>query len=118
MYLVKFTQDGLADVKALPKSIRNSLKRKIKDGLARDYGCSMELCEPLKGWRSFHWGKYRIVFRIYDELKTIAIAGIGERLPRSQSDIYRKLETLAREGKLAQKVLAALQEFSSSEKRR
>ena len=156
MYLVKFTEDGLAEVKALPKSTRNSLRRKMKDALARDpyeaaekpyslkavprdlrkllksgtgfslwehfsspekrfsaapYGCSMELCEPLKRWRSFHWEKYRIVFRIYDELRTIAIAGIGERLPRSQSDVYRRLETLAREGKLAEKVLATLREF-------
>lgn len=112
MYDVKFTDDGLADVKALPKHIKNSLKKAITANLACDpRRHSKELGEPLKGWRSFLFGKYRVVFRIYDDLKTIAIAGVGERRPQSQSDVYRKLEALAAEGRLAQKVLNALRGF-------
>lgn len=114
MYAVKFTDAGLADVKALPKNAKNFLKREIERKLMRDPSAhSKELDEPLKGWRSFSGKKYRVVFRIYQDLKIIAVAGIGERLPQSRSDIYRKLQALAAEGKLAQAVLKTLREFSS-----
>lgn len=113
MYVIRFTEDGLADIKALPKNVRNFLKKEIQGRLARDaYGSSTELNEPLEGWRSFRCGKYRIVFKVYEDLKLIAIAGVGERLPQSRSDTYRKLEALVRKGKLAEKVLAALRGFS------
>jgi len=113
VFVIKFTEDALADVKALPKNVRNSLKREFQRVLARDpYGCSLELREPLEGWWSFHWKKYRIVFKVYDDSRIIAVGGVGERAPRSRSDIYRRLEVLAAEGKLAAKVLAVLRGFS------
>ena len=49
----------------------------------------------------------------YEELQAIAFAGIGQRLPQSRSDICNKLEALAREGKLAERVLEALRGFTS-----
>jgi mRNA-degrading endonuclease RelE of RelBE toxin-antitoxin system len=114
VYAVKFTGDGLADVRALPKNAKNFLKREIERKLMRDPSAhSKELGEPLKGWRSFSCGKYRAVFRIYEDLRILAVAGIGERLPQSRSDIYRKLQALAAEGKLARTVLKTLREFSS-----
>lgn len=113
MYVVKFTDGGLADVKALPKNFRNVLKKQISANIAKDpYGCSRELHEPLEGWRSAHCQGYRVVFKVYDDLKIIAIAGVGKRSPQSQSDIYRKLEALATEGKLAERVLGVLRGFS------
>ena len=113
-YVIQFTDDGLGDARALPKNTRNSLRKEIQQKLARDpYGCSSELDEPLKGWRSFHHRNYRVVFKVYDDLRAMAIAGMGRRLPPSRSDIYKKLEALALEGKLAERVLKALRGFSS-----
>lgn len=115
MYRVQFTDDGLADVKALPKNVRNFLRKEIGEKLARDpRGCSIELREPLRDWRSFSCQKYRVVFRVYDDRKVVAIAGVGKRLPQSRQDIYKKLERLAAEGRLAEKVLRTLRGFSSS----
>ncbi len=114
MYVLRFTEDGLADIKGLPKSVKNSLKKALVKELAADpYGCSVELVEPLKGWRSFHGGKYRVVFKVYEDSRAIAIAGVGRRLPQSRSDIYRRLETLAAEGKLAENILRLFRGFSS-----
>ncbi|MCZ6751540.1 MAG: hypothetical protein O7E51_06905 [Acidobacteria bacterium] len=48
---------------------------------------------------------------VFDDRETIAVAAVGKRLPRSKLDVYRKLERLASEGKLAQKILAALRGF-------
>jgi mRNA-degrading endonuclease RelE of RelBE toxin-antitoxin system len=72
---VQFTADGLKDAKHLPKGVRNSLAKALKNKLAvNPLRCSEELREPLAGWRSFHYGKYRVIFKLYEEMKLIAIA--------------------------------------------
>jgi mRNA-degrading endonuclease RelE of RelBE toxin-antitoxin system len=112
-YRIEFTKDGLEDAKALPKSVKNSLAKQLKSKLATDpIGCSEQLREPLVGWRSFHYAKYRVIFRSYEDLKIIAIAAIGKHSSRATEDVYRKLETLARSGQLADGILATLLSFS------
>jgi mRNA-degrading endonuclease RelE of RelBE toxin-antitoxin system len=116
-YQIQFTDDGLKDAKALAKNIRNSLARELKKKLAKDpAGCSEELREPLAGWRSFHFNKYRVIFRLYEDAKIIAVAGIGRHSSQAAQDVYRKLELLARSGGLAKNILATLRGFSRSEK--
>jgi mRNA-degrading endonuclease RelE of RelBE toxin-antitoxin system len=113
-YEIQFTADGLKDAKLLPKGVRNSVAKQLKNKLARDpLSCSEELREPLAGWRSFHCGKYRVVFKLYKELQLIAVAGIGEHSSQPTQDIYRKLELLAKKGRLAEDILAALRGLST-----
>ena len=113
MYAAKFTNDALADIKGLPKNIKNSLKKQFREKLCQaPEQHSTELSGPLSGWRSFTWRKYRVVFKIYDDIKAIGVVGVGKRLPSSKSDIYRKLEALAAEGKLAERILQSLRRFS------
>jgi mRNA-degrading endonuclease RelE of RelBE toxin-antitoxin system len=112
-YQIQFTADGLNDVKRLPKGVRNSIAKGLKNKLAIDpLSCSEELREPLAGWRSFHCGKYRVIFKLYEEMKLIAVAGIGAHSSQPTQDIYRKLEGLAKRGRLAENILAALRGFS------
>lgn len=114
MYLVQLTDDALENVRSLPKNVRNRLKGEIREKVAKDpYGCSKGLREPLKGFRSFSFGDYRVIFKVYEDLRAVGIAGIGKRDPRSQADVYKKLHVLAEEGKLAEKVLATLRGCSS-----
>jgi mRNA-degrading endonuclease RelE of RelBE toxin-antitoxin system len=113
-YQIQFTSDGLKDAKNLPKGVRNSLARDLKNKLARDPSrCSEELRSPLTGWRSFHCGKYRVIFKLYEQEKLIAIAAIGEHSSQPTRDIYRQLELLAKRGRLAEHILAALRGFST-----
>ena len=112
-YKIQFTADGLKDAKNLPKSVRNSLAKELKNKLAKDpLSCSEELRDPLAGWRSFHCGKYRVIFKLYNAMKLIAVAGIGQHSSQSAQDIYRKLELLAKRGRLAEDILAAFRSFS------
>ena len=112
MYELKFTAAAVADVKALPRKLKAPLKRALRQKLARDpAGCACELTEPLSGFRSFHWRDYRVVFRIFEEQKMLAVVGIGERAPQSRSNLYRRLEALAEQGKLAADVLAVLRKL-------
>jgi mRNA-degrading endonuclease RelE of RelBE toxin-antitoxin system len=115
-YSVQFTVDALRDVKALPKNVRNTLAKELKGKLAiNPAGCSQELRDPLVGWRSFHCGKYRVIFKPYPDMKIVAVAGIGKHSGPAAQDVYRRLELLAKSGRLAEGVLAVLRGISKSE---
>ena len=113
MYQVRFTPEAVKDVKAFPKNFRNSLKKEFQKLAADPLGRSLQLREPLPGWRSYHWRNYRIIFMVFEDLQTIAVGAVGKRRPGSQTDVYRKLERLVQEGKLAEKVLKTVREFSA-----
>lgn len=113
MYIIKFTDDGLADVKALPKNIKNALKAELVEKLATDpYNQSEGLLSVLKGWRSYCFGDYRVIFKVYDDLNAIGIAAIGKHDREAQKDVYKKLETLVIGGSLAEKMLIAMRGFT------
>ena len=112
-YEIRFTDDGLRDVKALPKNAKNSLQKALREKVATDpEACSEELREPLAGLRSFHFGKYRVVFKFYADSHAIAILGIGQHSRGGKEDIYKRLEVLASQGKLAEHILHTLRGFS------
>ncbi len=102
MFAVCFTDGAVRDVKALPKAARNSLRKAIMQTLATDPARhSIELKPPLEQFRSFHWRQYRVVFKLYPGRRMVAVVGLGERAAQSGSNVYRRLEALARQGRLA-----------------
>jgi mRNA-degrading endonuclease RelE of RelBE toxin-antitoxin system len=106
LYTSKFTDEALADVKKLPKNVRNALRAEFKDKIHVDpAGCS----EPLEGllaqYRSFHFGHYRIIYRIFEDIKAVSVVGVGKKDQDHHAEIYRQLEALAANGKLAAAVL-------------
>lgn len=114
MYTIKFTDDGLRDVKELPKNVRNALKEQLmKKLMINPQGCGEPLHGSLEGWNSFHYLEYRVVYRVFDDLLAIGIAGIGKHDKEAEVDIYRRLEDVAKNGKLAESVLVALRTFST-----
>ena len=99
MFVLKFTDFGLADVKALPKNVRNALKKELLKQVSKDpTGCSEGLSGPLRDFRSFHFGSHRVVYRVFEDFKAVTIVGIGAHSPKAKADIYRKLEALAETG--------------------
>ena len=114
MYVLKFTSSAVADIKmVIPKQLKGPLQKELLEKVASDpVGCSHELHGSLVGYRSFTWQQYRVVYRIFDDLLAIAVVGVGLRSPQSSENIYRKLEVLARTGKLAQGVLFSLRGFT------
>jgi len=114
-YLVRFTVEGLEDVKGLPRNARNRLKKEIPERIGQDpNGCSDPLRPPLEKYRSCHIGEYRVVFYVADDIRSVAIAGIGKHSKQASKDIYKRLETVVSQGKLAEKILAALRGFTAS----
>ena len=115
MFAVCFTDDAVRDVKALRKAVRNSLRKAIMGTLAVDpVRHSTELRSPLEQFRSFHWRRYRVVFKVYAERRAVAIVGLGERAAQSRWNIYRRLEELARQGGRANAILTTMRGFLDS----
>lgn len=119
MYILKFTDSALTSIKALPKNARNALKKELlKTVRINPERCSCELHGPLQHYRSLHWRDYRVVFRIFVELKIVAIVGIGAHSSDEKEDVYRRLEALVGTGKLAETVLASLRGFTDVKRKR
>ena len=72
----------------------------------------MELRPPLEKYRSCHIGDYRVVFYLAEDVRSVAIAGIGKHSKEATKDVYKKLEGLVSQGKLAEKILATLRGFN------
>ena len=53
------------------------------------------------------------MYRIYEDLNAIAVVGVGKETNDPSSDVYKRLESLAHSGKLADTVLRTLRLFSS-----
>ena len=116
MYVLKFTSDAVADIKAVvPRHLKGPLQKALLAKVAPNpVGCSRGLCYELEGYRSFQWQDYRIVYKVFDDLRAVAVVGVGLRSPQSTENIYRKLEALAQSGRLAQGVLFSIRGFSKA----
>ena len=113
MYISKFTSDALEDIKSLPKNVKNALKKQFEEVIHRNPDCSDPLEGQLAGFRSFHFEEYRVVYKVFEDLRGIAVVGVGKKDKDSRySALYQKLEALATSGKLADTVLQTMRLFS------
>ena len=115
MYSAKFTRQALEDIKALSKNVRNSLHREFTRKInLHPIDCSEPLSPPLEAFRSFHYRDYRIVYQVLEDLKIVAVVGIGRKDRHHHGEIYKRLEGLARSGKLAAAVLDTYRSISGT----
>jgi hypothetical protein len=65
-------------------------------------------------WRflSFHYGDYRVVYRVFADIKTFSVVGAGKKHKDHRTDFYKRLEALARKGRLADAVLETYRTIS------
>jgi addiction module RelE/StbE family toxin len=117
-YELKFTRDAVADLKTIiPKHLKGPLRKQLLAKVATDpVSCSHELHQELEGYRSFTWQDYRIVYKIFDDLRAVAVVGVGPRSAQSVESVYRRLERLARTGELAQGILFSLRGFTEHDR--
>ena len=116
MYSSKFTPRALEDIQRLPKKVRNSLKREFTRKIhVHPVECSEPLSPPLEAFRSFHYRDYRVVYQVLEDLEIVAVVGIGRKDRHHQGEIYKRLEDLARSGKLAAAVLDTYRSISATD---
>lgn len=113
MYRSVFTDDALNDVKRLPKNVRNALKNEFEKKIHADpLSCSEELSGILGHYRSFHYGDYRIVYRVFEDMRIVSVVGLGKKNEDHQTGLYKRLEDLANRGRLADAVLETYRRIS------
>ena len=114
MYAVKFTCDAVEDIRGFPRNIKQALRKQFEKKVQKNpVACSQALTEPLAGFRSFHFGHYRVIYKVYDDIETVAVVGVGKKKGDHHAEIYKKLEDLAAAGKLADSVLRTMRFFSA-----
>lgn len=118
MYRSVFTDDALKDVKRLPKNVRNTLKKEFEKKIHIDpSNCSEELSGILGHYRSFHYGDYRIVYRVFEDMRIVSVVGLGKKNKDHQTDLYKRLEDLANRGRLADAVLETYRKIAPQKAR-
>ena len=117
-YILKFTVGAVADIKTIiPKHLKGPLRKELIAKVATDpVACSHEFHHELVGYRSFTGQEYRIVYKIFHDLRAIAVVGVGLRSAQSSENVYRRLERLARTGELAQGMLFSLRGFTERDR--
>jgi mRNA-degrading endonuclease RelE of RelBE toxin-antitoxin system len=118
LYRSVFTDDALEDVKELPKNVRNALKKEFEKKIHVDpLGCSEELSGILGRYRSFHYRNYRIVYRIFEDMKLVSVVGLGKKNKDHQTGLYKRLEDIAKRGRLADAVLETYRKIAPEKPR-
>jgi addiction module RelE/StbE family toxin len=113
LYRSVFTDYALKDVKKLPKNVRNALKKEFERKIhVNPFGCSEELSGILEHYRSFHYGDYRVVYRVFEGIRVVAVVGLGKKNKDHRTDLYKRLEDLAERGRLADAVLETYRSIS------
>jgi len=116
-YVLKFTSGAVADIKTIiPRQLKGPLQKELLAKVTTEpVACSHELHNELAGYRSFPWREYRVVYKVFDDLRVVAVVGLGLRSAQSSENIYRRLERLARTGELAQGLLFSLRGFTEKD---
>ena len=113
LYRSVFTDDALKDVKKLPKNVRNALKKEFEKKVhINPFNCSEELSGILAHYRSFHYGDYRVVYRVFEDIRAVSVVGLGKKNKDHRTDLYRRLENLAEKGRLADAILETYRTLS------
>ncbi len=108
-YAILFTADAERDVRSLDGSVRKLLKKVLEKKLAANpQGYGIPLRAPLAGYWKHPFADHRVIYRIYEDRKTVAVCAVGARRGGHALDIYQQLLTVAETGRLAEQIAAAL----------
>ena len=97
------------------KNVRKALKKEFQKKIHVDpISCSEELSGILGDFRSFHYRDYRVVYRVFADIRTVSAVGLGKKSKDHRTDLYKRLEALAKKGRLADAVLETYRTISRS----
>lgn len=113
----RYTADAAADIKALDGSVRNQLRKVMEKKLAIDPGgYGLPLRGSLAGYWKHQFGNHRVVYRIYPQHNVVVVCSVGVRKQGDAEDIYRRLESVAKTGRLAEQLASILRNLLPSQK--
>jgi len=113
-YRILFTSDARDEVASLDGSIKKRLKGVLTNKLARDpEGYRTPLRSPLAGFWKHEFASHRVIYRIYPDKAILVVCAVGKRQSEHASDVYKQLEPMVKAGKIAEQIMAAMQNVKS-----
>jgi len=108
-----FTSDAKDDGQSLDASSKRRRRKALGQKIAvepEQYGT------PLRGSLAGYWkhefASHRVIYRVYPDDKLVVVCAVGARKGSHRKDVYRQLESLARSGRLAERLLAVLKSIA------
>jgi mRNA-degrading endonuclease RelE of RelBE toxin-antitoxin system len=106
---LRYTPDAATDIRGLDGSIRKRLRKVLEKKLAVDpEGYGLPLRGPLANYWKHEFGNHRIIYRIYPQHHVVVVCAVGVRKRGDAEDIYRRLESVAKTGRLAGQLASVL----------
>lgn len=113
-FQLRFTPDAAADIHNLDGSVRNKLRKVLEKKLAvNPEGYGLPLRGALANFWKHEFANHRVIYRIYPQLRVVAICAVGIRKQGDAADIYRQLESVAKSGRLAGQLASVLKKVLS-----
>ena len=101
--------DAAAEINALDGSVRNQLRKVLEKKLiVEPEGYGLPLRGSLAGYWKHQFGNHRVVYRIYTQHHVVVVCSVGVRKQGDAEDIYRRLESIAKRGRLAEQLATVL----------
>ena len=111
-FQLRFTPDAAADIHNLDGSVTKQLRKVLEKKLAvNPEGYGLPLRGPLANYWKHEFANHRVIYRIYPQLRVVAICAVGIRKQGDAADIYRQLESVAKSGRLAEQLASVLKKI-------
>jgi mRNA-degrading endonuclease RelE of RelBE toxin-antitoxin system len=111
-FQLRFTPDAAADIQKLDGSLKRQLRKALEKKLAvNPEGYGLPLRGTLANFWKHEFARHRVIYRIYPQLRVVAICAVGIRKQGDAADIYRQLESVAKSGRLAEQLAAVLKKI-------
>jgi mRNA-degrading endonuclease RelE of RelBE toxin-antitoxin system len=111
-FQLRFTPDAAADIHCLDGSVRNQLRKVLEKKLAvNPEGYGLPLRGALASFWKHEFANHRVIYRIYPQLRVVAVCAVGIRKQGDVADICRQLESVAKSGRLAEQLASVLKKI-------
>jgi mRNA-degrading endonuclease RelE of RelBE toxin-antitoxin system len=106
---LRYAPDAATDIRGLDGSVRKRLRKVLEKKLAVDpEGYGLPLRGPLANYWKHEFGNHCIIYRIYHQHHVVVVCAVGVRKQGDAEDIYRRLESVAKTGRLAGQLASVL----------
>ena len=111
-FQLRFTPDAAADIRDLDGSVRNQLRKVLEKKLAvNPEGYGLPLRGALANFWKHEFANHRVIYKIYPQIRVVAICAVGIRKQGDAANIYRQLESVAKSGRLAEQLASVLKKI-------
>jgi mRNA-degrading endonuclease RelE of RelBE toxin-antitoxin system len=109
---LRFTEDAAKEIRGLDGSIKKQLQKALANKLTvNPEGYGLPLRGPLAGYWKHEFADHRIIYRVYPDQPAVVICAVGPRKEGDTQDVYNRLISVAKTGRLAEQLAGVLEKL-------